>query len=211
MSTKALGIRLIAALVAAAAVSVVIAACGGDDDGDSQQTTGNATEQAFLEGMVPHHRSAVAMAQIAEQRAEHGEVKQLAGNIIVAQQEEIRQMHGMHERLFGSELDPDAGAHDALGLEEHETGTEVELRELREANPFDRAFIDMMVPHHEGAISQARAVLREAKDPEVKRLAQAIVSAQSTEIRRMNQWRKRWYGSGSPSGESGGGHMEDAR
>jgi uncharacterized protein (DUF305 family) len=208
MSTKMIGIRLVAVLVAAAAVSALIATCGGDDDTASQNNTGNETEQAFLEGMVPHHESAVAMAQIAERRAEHREVKQLAGNIIAAQQQEIRQMHGMHERMFGSELDPDAGAHGALGLGEHETGTSVELRELREADPFDRAFIDMMVPHHEGAIRQARAVLREAEDPEVKRLAEAIVSAQSREIREMKAWHERWYGSdASGDGASGEGHM----
>jgi uncharacterized protein (DUF305 family) len=207
MLKNMIGARLVVSLAAVAAASLLVAACGGDDDEQSQKT-GNATEQAFLEGMVPHHRSAVAMAQIAEQRAEHGEVKRLAGNIIGAQTIEIRQMHGMHERLFGSELDPDPGAHEGLGLEEHETGTEVELRELRKAHPFDRAFIDMMIPHHQGAIRQARAVLENAKDPEVRRLAQAIIAAQSREIRQMNKWRERWYGSESPTGGAEEGHME---
>lgn len=207
MVRKMTGARFVVALVAAAGASLLIAACGGDDE--RTQNTGNATEQAFLEGMVPHHESAVAMAEIAERRAEHGEVKRLAGNIIGAQNTEIRQMHGMHRRMFGSELEPDSGAHDALGLEEHETGTDVELRELRTAHPFDRTFIDMMIPHHEGAIRQARASLAKAEDPEVRRLAQAIISAQSREIRQMNEWRKRWYESESPTGAAAErGHME---
>lgn len=63
------------------------------------------------------------------------------------------------------------------------------------AAPFDRLFIDMMVPHHQGATAMARIALARAEHPQIKRLAQAIVAAQDKEIARMKAWRKAWYGS----------------
>ncbi len=71
-----------------------------------------------------------------------------------------------------------------------------------------------MIPHHQGAIRQARAVLAKTDDNEVMRLAESIVSVQSREIGQMNDWRTQWYGSGSPSGgvpepASGGGSQSD--
>ena len=69
---------------------------------------------------------------------------------------------------------------------------------LRGKRPFDRAFIDAMVPHHEGAITMARAVLNETRDPELLKLAEGIVRAQEKEISEMNDFRKREYGGGAP-------------
>src|SRR5919197_701639 len=61
--------------------------------------------------------------------------------------------------------------------------------------PFDRQFIDMMVPHHLSAIAEARIALSRAQHPQIKRLARSIIAAQEAEIRQMTAWRKAWYGS----------------
>ena len=71
---------------------------------------------------------------------------------------------------------------------------------LKQAQPFDRAFIDEMVPHHQGAIRMARAVLERTEDQQIQRVAKRIVAAQSREIREMNRWRRAWFGAASPSG-----------
>ena len=39
---------------------------------------GMMDDQSFLSAMIPHHQMAIAMAQIALERAEHPEIKQLA-------------------------------------------------------------------------------------------------------------------------------------
>lgn len=49
-------------------------------------------------------------------------------------------------------------------------------------------FITMMIPHHQGAIDMARAVLLYTKDPELRNLAQGIITEQENEIRVMQAW-----------------------
>ena len=61
--------------------------------------------------------------------------------------------------------------------------------------PFDRQFIDMMVPHHQGATQMAGIALTRGEHPQITRLARAIVAAQDREIVQMKAWRKAWYGS----------------
>jgi len=182
----------------AASLAATVAGCGGDDDNGAR---GNATEQAFLQGIVPHHQSAIDMARVAQERGKHREIRALADDIVAAQSKEIRQIRAIHQRLFDTELQPDPAAHERLGLSAKEAALEhMDVGELQAAEPFDREFIDMMVPHHQGAIRMARVVLGKTDDAEVKRLANAIIQAQSREIGEMNDWRADWYGSASPAG-----------
>jgi len=58
---------------------------------------------------------------------------------------------------------------------------------------FDRAFLAEMIVHHEGAVSMAQAALQDAKHQEIKDLANAIISAQTTEIAQMKAWQKSWF------------------
>jgi uncharacterized protein (DUF305 family) len=62
--------------------------------------------------------------------------------------------------------------------------------------PFDRAFIDAMVPHHQAAIEMAT----EAKEagltaPELVEIADDIIATQQPEIDQMLEWREQWFGS----------------
>src|SRR5262245_39108264 len=55
----------------------------------------------------------------------------------------------------------------------------------------DRDFVTMMIPHHEGAIDMAKALLLYGKDPQMRRLAQEIITDQQSEIQLMQLWLKR--------------------
>lgn len=57
---------------------------------------------------------------------------------------------------------------------------------------FDKAFIEMMIEHHQGAIDMAILAKSNANHDEVKTLSQDIISAQTNEISKMQQWQMDW-------------------
>jgi uncharacterized protein (DUF305 family) len=64
-----------------------------------------------------------------------------------------------------------------------------------QAAAFDQQFIDMMVSHHEGAVAMGEIAQARAEHPEIKQMAEAILSTQTQEIDQMKAWRKEWFGS----------------
>ncbi|WP_274620046.1 DUF305 domain-containing protein [Herbaspirillum sp. C7C2] len=63
----------------------------------------------------------------------------------------------------------------------------------------DHDFVSMMLPHHQGAVDMARAVLLYSQDPEIRNLALGIVAEQQNEIQVMQAWLKRHgYPSSAP-------------
>jgi uncharacterized protein (DUF305 family) len=57
---------------------------------------------------------------------------------------------------------------------------------------YDKAFIEMMIAHHEGAVDMAKLSENRAKHNEIKGLSRAIISAQEQEISDMKQWQNDW-------------------
>ena len=53
---------------------------------------------------------------------------------------------------------------------------------------FDRAFLSMMVAHHQGAIDMSKAVVDKVKDAQVKTWTKAVISAQQKELKDMTRW-----------------------
>lgn len=53
----------------------------------------------------------------------------------------------------------------------------------------DQAYIAKMIAHHEGAVEMAEVALRDSRDPEIRRMAQAVVDAQTREIAEMRAWK----------------------
>lgn len=54
----------------------------------------------------------------------------------------------------------------------------------------DIDFIKMMMAHHKGAVDMAKVELQYGKDPQARKLAEKIISAQEEEIGQMQQWLK---------------------
>ena len=61
-----------------------------------------------------------------------------------------------------------------------------------EGDAFDKAFIEMMIVHHQGAVDMAELIPESAKHAELKKLGEDIIVAQTKEIQMMKDWLKAW-------------------
>ena len=59
---------------------------------------------------------------------------------------------------------------------------------------YDDRFIDLMIPHHQGAVAMARDARTKAVHPELRAFADSVVAMQEREIRQLEEWRRAWYG-----------------
>lgn len=66
------------------------------------------------------------------------------------------------------------------------------MLEGKTGDAFDKAFLEMMIPHHEGAIDMAKLAQKNAGHAEIKKMADDIISAQQKEIDQMNSWLTAW-------------------
>ncbi|TQM09946.1 DUF305 domain-containing protein [Pseudonocardia kunmingensis] len=159
----------------------------------------NDADIRFAQMMIPHHRQAIEMAQIAAERADNPEVKALAEQIRSAQDPEIETMTGFLE-TWGAEVPAEGGmtGMDHSGMDHSGTGemsgmsgmmTPEQMDQLRSATgaDFDTMFLEMMIVHHQGAVTDAERELAEGVNPQAKELAAQIIDAQTAEIVQMSQ------------------------
>jgi uncharacterized protein (DUF305 family) len=197
--TKTMKTKTWPALLAALAVialAAVTAGCGGDDQPST--SSGNPTDAAFITDMTAHHEGAIEMARIAQQRAEHPEIRRLADDIMAAQESEISVMKTIRRDM--DHMGENGGGH--MGMSDSEMGMSMNPAALETAEPFDRAFIDAMVPHHQGAVAMAKQLLKQGEQPALRKMGDDIIAAQTKEIAQMRKWRKAWYGSAGSSDAS---------
>lgn len=58
---------------------------------------------------------------------------------------------------------------------------------------FDKAFLEGMIVHHQGAVLMAEAVLKQSKRPELTKMANDIITVQTAEIKQMEAWLSEWF------------------
>lgn len=175
--------KLLPAVLAATALT--FAACGGSDSQEvspAGDARGNPIDRGFVAEMVPHHESAVEMAKIAQRRGESAFVKKLADDIVRTQTEEVSVLRREDEGL-----DVAGVKRGRLPMPAHLKGMDDDPKMLESAEPFDRKFLEMMLPHHKAAVEMARVELQKGSDPELKLLAQDIIDAQEAEIAAMEK------------------------
>jgi uncharacterized protein (DUF305 family) len=153
---------------------------------------GKYSDRRFIDAMVPHHQGAIEMARVALKNAEHAEIKQLSRNIVSSQQAEIEELKAIKKEEFGTSKVPMKMSPSQMRA----MGMMMTPERLARSEPFDKAFIDAMIPHHQSAIDMAQVAYRQSGNPEVKKLAEGIVEAQTREITQMEGWRQQWYPEG---------------
>jgi uncharacterized protein (DUF305 family) len=67
-----------------------------------------------------------------------------------------------------------------------------DLDHLKNATDFDQVFIEEMIPHHQMALMMASMLKNGTNRPEMKQLADSIITAQSSEIDQMRKWHQDW-------------------
>jgi uncharacterized protein (DUF305 family) len=196
--TLALPTALAAALVLSACGTADTAATGGTNPSASAansapaSTTKNEADVVFASMMIPHHAQAISMADTALKQATDPKVKALASKIKAAQGPEIERMSGWLTGWGAPVPAADAGSGMA-GMEGmgDQTGGMMSTKEISNLNKatgatFDRMWLQMMVKHHQGAITMAKTALDQGSNPEANKLAKSIIDGQSAEIAEMN-------------------------
>jgi len=158
-------------------------------------------DRQFIDMMAPHHQGAVAMAQLALQHSQHAKLRQLAHAIISSQDHEIKQMKTWRKAWFGSATTPPMSHMMMLPGMSMSMSMNMprEIQKLRTAHPFDRAFLDAMVPHHQSAVAASMLELKRGMHGALIALARSIIADQNREIAEMKTWRKAWYGNAGMS------------
>ena len=164
-------------------------------------------DQQFIDSMVPHHQSALVMAQMAVTKAHLPEVKRLAQSIIRDQNTEIAQMKAWRKAWYGSAEMPMMQGMSHGGMDHPMSDMkmsggkmmmpgemmglpmkgEMDMGKLKNAKgrAFDKMFLLMMIPHHSGAIMMADEALKVTARPQLRKMSHAIISSQAREIGQM--------------------------
>ncbi|MDX1977359.1 MAG: DUF305 domain-containing protein [Pseudanabaenaceae cyanobacterium bins.68] len=153
----------------------------------------------FIDGMVPHHQGAIAMAKEALQKSQRPEIKKLAQEIIRTQEVEITQMGKWRKSWYPNVGSTPMAWHSQMGhmmpMSDSQKKAMMMSADLGTADAnFDLRFINAMILHHQAALMMAKEVQTKTRRPEIKKIAQEVLSAQQAEIAQMQQWRKSWYG-----------------
>jgi uncharacterized protein (DUF305 family) len=153
----------------------------------------------FIDAMRLHHQGAIVMAKEAEQKSQRPEIKQLARNIIIEQEREEKELLGKWRKAWYPQASEELVAYGGEGksivpMSKEQQKMMMMQEDLGAADAqFDRRFMDAMIVHHEGAIIMAQDALKKSQRPEMKKLAQEIITSQQKEIDQMKQWRQAWY------------------
>ncbi|MBA3320581.1 MAG: DUF305 domain-containing protein [Pyrinomonadaceae bacterium] len=171
----------------------------------NMQSSPNAASQPydlqFIDTMIAHHQSAIDMARPAETKSQRAELKAFARKIVEDQEREIAEMKRLREQWYAGK--PQAMNMELPGMMDSMRGMDMNRMNAATGNEFDLMFIDMMTQHHTGATTMAREALMKAEHPEIKRIAQGIISAQEREIAQMKKWKQAWGGANANSASGG--------
>jgi len=161
----------------------------------------SADDVAFMQGMILHHAQALEMAELVPQRTNTPAIVDLASRIDASQEDEIAFMRGWLTERGESAPNPgaamDHSAHAGMDHSAHAghaampgMATPEQMARLAAASgpEFDRLFLQLMIAHHEGALTMVGTLLSRpgsAYDPLLFRFANDVSNEQQAEINRM--------------------------
>ena len=147
----------------------------------------------FIDTMTHHHQGAIDMAKMALTRSQNAELKKFAQKIVDDQNKEITQMKDWRDNWYSGK--PAALNMEMSGMADSMKmmmGDGMKKMEAASGKDFDLMFLDMMKPHHAGAIAMAKDALGKAEHQEIKTLSDQIIKAQEGEIKQIDAWKASW-------------------
>lgn len=150
--------------------------------------TGNSSV-SFLEGMIPHHASAVDMAEsYLKYGGSNEKLKKIAKDIIKTQNEEIEKMRKLLQEIQDSGETSEPQEREYLEkydkmMSEHEHMN----HDSSSSKNVEHAFAQGMITHHRMAVDMARAILDHTDNESVRELAQTIVDTQEKEMKELEK------------------------
>jgi uncharacterized protein (DUF305 family) len=169
-----------AAAALALAASLLVSGCSDDVDSTSESTIpANDSELRYLDQMFAHHTQGVQLGLHAASEGDDDDVRAIAQQIAVSQareQGEIQALLADRRRSVGS-----AGSHPQMaGMIASEDMADTRALDGR---ALDRGFVDLMIEHHQGAVTATNDLLATVElTPQVRDLASRISTGQEREI-----------------------------
>ncbi|WP_245966885.1 DUF305 domain-containing protein [Sphaerisporangium album] len=154
------------------------------------ESRASAADVLFAERMIPHHRQALEMADLAPARTSDARIRGLCERISAGQRPEIDVM-ARWLRALGREVPADHSGHGGgtapAGQEGYGMASLEEMNRLRSSRgaAFDALLLRLMIRHHEGAITMAGEELAGGTDQIMRTMATDVASGQRVEIGRM--------------------------
>ncbi len=145
---------------------------------------GRDFDRSFLYRMTGHHVAGLKLARLAVEKAHGAELCLLAKLEVAQQSADIDVMRAWWRGWFGGDI-PELSDEDYAAMVGMPHPSAVDgLAEL-DGDAFERRFLELMIPHHHGAIIMANNAVAQAGDPRMRTLADSIRHAQQSQIERM--------------------------
>ncbi|WP_051970605.1 DUF305 domain-containing protein [Kitasatospora azatica] len=187
-----------AALAAAVALCLgvpALVASGSSASGSAAAAPAtDSPEAGFARDMATHHQQAIDLSFIVRDRTDNAEVRNLAFDVINTQANQRGMMMGWLDQWGLTQNSPakpmawmkmDYQAHDGSLMPGMATNTQLDqLRKLSGAQA-EVFYLQLMIEHHKGGAGMAQGYVDEAQNATEKRLAQSMVTAQTSEIQLM--------------------------
>lgn len=200
---------LLVCSVAGLALVLVAGFAGYRIGSASRAPSEGSTDVGFARDMQTHHGQAVQMAMILRDRTTEATLRALADDITTSQQHQAGQMYAwlVQWGLPQTGEDPpmtwmSQGSHDSTpghtttgpqpppaptGMMGMATTEQIASLQQATGRDAEQLFLRLMIAHHQGGVTMAKAALQQASRPEVRTLAAAIDTAQSAEIDQLQQ------------------------
>jgi uncharacterized protein (DUF305 family) len=147
-----------------------------------------SNDKDFASMMKIHHMGAMEMARLQLTQGADQQVKEMAQKMLTEQQKEISEL----DAFLANNNQPNSAATNKKSP--FYDGVIKEMDELKmdtnnHTGTMDQQFVQMMIPHHQGAIAMANHYLKTgAQDQKLKTMANSIKTDQQKEIQQMQAW-----------------------